>query len=890
MNYYNKTCSQVLEELKSNQETGLTQKEAKKRLNENGLNKLDEKKNINPLILFLNQFQSFIIYILIFAVIISFISHEYVEATIILIILIFNAVFGFIQEYNAEKSIQALKQLQALKTTVIREGKKDLIDSINLVPGDIIFLEEGNQIPADCRLLDEKLLQTSEAALTGESTSVSKHIEPIKGEVVIADRKNMIFSGTNVAKGKAIAIVISTGMQTQIGHIANMLNNTIDNQTPLQKKLESFGKWVGGITLLICALIFVVGVYKDGLFIYLFSGQYSTFLTLANDWFLTAISLAVAAVPEGLPAIVTIALAIGVKKMLSKNALIRKLPSVETLGETTIICSDKTGTLTKNQMTVKRIFTINSEAEVEGIGYNPHGSISKKINEMIFRIGNVCNDSTLIKNKGLWEITGDPTEGALIVSSKKAKYDYKKERKIWKKIDELPFDSERKLMTTINENINTKIAQVYTKGAPENILEICTHILDKDKVRLITKQDKENILNKNKEYALDALRVLGFAYKPYHKNRKEKFESNLVFVGLQAMIDPPHEDVKESIEKCHSAGIRVIMITGDNKHTAKGIANRIGIEGESINGIDFANLTKRQKLETLKNTNIFARVEPIHKRQIVEILQEQGEIVAMTGDGVNDAPAIQKADMGIAMGINGTDVAKQSSEMILLDDKFTSIVNAIEEGRGIYRNIKKFVNYLFSSNLAEVMVIFFAILLGMPLPMTAIMLLWLNLITDGLPALALSVDPNNNDLMKKPPKSATEKIMDKAMMFNVVYVAILITIAILSLFSWANGHYDSNLEKMQTIAFTAIIVMELVRLQAIRSEYNLGLFSNMYLIYAVIASLGLQLLVIYSPLNQFFGTTFLNLVDWAMIFIATFIVYILNKIGHDLRNKFRWFE
>ncbi len=887
LNYYNLSYNDTIKELKSNSQTGLSPSEVKTRQNKYGENKLTEKEKINPFILFINQFKSFIIYILIFAVIISFISKEYTEAIIILIILVFNAVFGFLQEYRAEKSIEALRKISALKTRVLRNEQIIQIDVSELVPGDIVILEEGDKIPADCRIIECKNLSVEEAALTGESVPVSKQVDEIKGNLTVADRKNMLFSGTIITKGKGRAIVTSIAMETEIGKIANLLNTTENEMTPLQKKLEQFGKWVASATLAICAIIFIVGVTKDGYLPLLFSGQFSEFVFASKDWFLTAISLAVAAVPEGLPAIVTIALALGVKAMVKKNALIRKLPSVETLGETTVICTDKTGTLTKNQMTVRKVWTIDSECEIDGIGYNPQGTLSKKIDNLIFRIGLLCNSASLLKEKNLWKITGDPTEGALLVSAKKADFNLDETNKLWKKIDEEPFDSDRKLMSTINENSKTKEKIVHTKGAPEQVLKICKKILDNGKIRNINDSDKKAILKQNENYASSALRVLGFAYKIY--NSKEKNESNLIFVGLQAMIDPPHLDVKEAIAKCNTAGIKVIMITGDNKITAAAIGKEIGIVGESMNGEDFAKLSESEKKKIIKKIRIFARVEPIHKMQIVKLLQEQGEVVAMTGDGVNDAPAIKAADMGIAMGINGTDVAKESSEMILLDDKFTSIVNAVEEGRGIYENIKKFVNYLFSSNLAEVLLIFFAIVLGLPLPMTAIMLLWLNLVTDGLPALALSADPKSDKLMSKPPKKASEGIMDKEMMFHVVYVGILITIAILALIVWAQNK-GFSLEKIQTIAFTAIIVMELVRLQAIRTEYNLGPFSNPYLVWAVCISLILQLIVIYTPINIFFGTVFLGFTDWTMILGATLIVFLLNTLGNFIQDKYHFFE
>ena len=891
MSFYNLSFEEVLKELKSDKDKGLSKKEVSSRIEEYGENMLKAKKGINPFVLFINQFKSFIIYILIFAVIISFISGEETEAIIILVILVFNAVFGFIQEYKAEKSIDALSKISAHTTRVVRDSDIEVIEVCGLVPGDIVLLEEGDKVPADCRIISLTLLQTAEAALTGESTSVSKKVEAISGDKTIGEQKNMIFSGTIITSGKARCIVCSTGMQTEIGKIADLISSATKELTPLQKKLESFGKYVASITLVICLLVFVVGVWKDGLFSILFAGDFIGFVFAAKDWFLVAISLAVAAVPEGLPVIVTVALAIGVKKMVKNNSLIRKLPSVETLGGTTVICSDKTGTLTENQMTVKSVWDINCESEITGSGYNPQGKIvNSKINSMLFRAGVLCNDSTYLKKEGMWVITGDPTEGALVVSGKKFGIEFKKIRSENERCDEVPFDSVRKLMSVVCLDKQSKKKTIFTKGAPEAIVSKCSRILDNGKVRKITKADIEKINSQNVTFGSSALRVLGFAYKEFKSTEKGlKMENNLIFIGLQAMLDPPHPEVHGSIVKCHKAGIRVIMITGDNIETAKGIASQIGIVGDSLEGSAFEKLSDLKKLHILKTTNIFARVEPKHKMEIVKILQKSGEVVAMTGDGVNDAPAIKKADIGIAMGINGTDVAKEASDMILLDDKFTSIVKAVEEGRGIYQNIKKFVNYLFSSNLAEVMLIFFAIALSFPLPMTAIMLLWLNLITDGLPAIALSVDPYSKTIMDEKPVRRTERIMDNVMAFKVVYVATLITIAILALIQFGNVN-GYSIEKIQTIAFTSMIVMELVRLQTIRSEYGLSMFSNMYLVYAVVFSLALQLLVLYTPLSHFFGTVALVGFDWFMILIATVFVGILNLVGHKLQDKYQWFE
>lgn len=898
MEYYRKSVEEVLKEFGVDSAKGLNPYEVEKRRAQYGLNELKAKKKINPLVLFFNQFRNFIIYILLFAVAISLLTGEYIDSVVILAILLFNAFFGFVQEYKAEKAIEALKKLIALKVKVLREGNVILVDAKELVPGDIMLLEEGNKISADARILESISLECSEASLTGESMPVSKISNALSDELTIADQKNMIFSGTIITKGKTNAIVVATGMNSEIGKIAGMVSEFREEQTPLQKKLEHFGKYLGIAILFICFIVFIMGIVKDGIFPLLLQGKIIDFILSAKTWFLIAVSLAVAAVPEGLPAIVTIVLALGVIKMTRRNAIIRRLPSVETLGETTIICTDKTGTLTKNEMTVRVAYSNLKDIKIEGEGYSVNGRVlceGKQISKnelLLFKIGVLCNNASLNINQNNVEIIGDPTEASLLVSAEKAGIKNQDLRNTWKRIMEEPFDSTRKMMSTVNVNPETKKAYVFTKGAPEQILEKCSRILINGKTIVLRDKLKKELIKKNDEFTKGALRVLGFAYKgPFHRASDIKgkdVENDLIFVGLQGMIDPPHSEVKDSIRKCHEAGIRVIMVTGDNKNTAEAIGHEIGIEGEGINGLDFAKLDRKEQFKLIDRVSIFSRVEPRHKMIIVELLQNKGEIVAMTGDGVNDAPAIKKADLGIAMGITGTDVTKEASDMILEDDNFTSIVNAVEEGRGLYENIKKFVNYLLSCNLGEVMVIFFAILLGWPLPMSAVMLLWLNLVTDGLPALALSVDPYPNNVMKNPPKKASEGILNKDMKFNIIYVSILITLGVLILFKWAMVHYAGSVEyidKIETIVFTSLVVMELTRIQAIRSEYKLGIFSNKYLIMAVASSLLLQLVIIYTPVRKLFGIATLSLIDWAMIILVSAVVFAASLFGVFIKKR-----
>ena len=884
MEFYNNKIDEVLSKFKTSSEQGITDNEHKLRQNVYGLNELTSKKKVNPIWIFLNQFRSFIIYILIFAVIVSFIAQESVDAIVILIILLFNAFFGFFQEYKAERAIDALKKLSGLKAKVIRDGKRVEVFSKDLVPGDIILLESGSKIPADGRIIEALGFEVSEASLTGESVPVSKFSKFISQKVSIAGMKNMVFSGTNVTKGRARVVVVATGMDTEIGKIAGLVNEPESELTPLQRDLESLGKWIGVVTLLICFLVFIVGVYNDGLLPLLFSGQIFEFILASKVWFLTAISLAVAAVPEGLPIVVTIALAIGTRKLLQKNVLIRKLPSVETLGETNVICSDKTGTLTSNQMMVRKVFVNGRLINFSGEGYSLDGAPDKKISEddeLLFRAGVLCNESKLEKVGDEHKAVGDPTEVAFLVSASKAGVDFESMQKSWKTVDEKSFDSIRKIMSTVNVDPKTREKFVFTKGAPEKVLEKCDRILINGETLEFTSEMKKKIISRNDSFAKDALRVLGFAYKPFSSSKD--IEENLIFIGLQAMIDPPHKEVYGAIERCKTAGIRVVMMTGDNINTATAVGREIGLVGTAMTGMDFEKLSEAEKLEKIKTNAIFARVEPSHKLEIVRLFQKSGMTVAMTGDGVNDAPAVKHANLGIAMGIMGSDVTKESSDMILQDDNFVSIVDAVEEGRGIYLNIRKFVNYLFSSNIAEVMIVFFSILLGWNLPFTAIMLLWINLVTDGLPALALSVDPSPKDTMTIPPRKSSEGIITRSMGFSVFYVSSLITLAVLGLFYYGFTNYD--LAYAQTIAFSALIVMELVRLQTIRAESKIGMFSNKYLILAVLGSFLLQLSVIYTPLSRFFGTVPIGLNDWGIILLVSFGVLVMNTLGSFVLRK-----
>ncbi len=870
---YGSDVPSVVALLGSDAKRGLSEAIAQERIKDFGLNEIKRESGVSALIIFLRQFKSFIIYILIFALVLSIFVKEYTDAWTIFIILILNASFGFFQEYRAEKSIEALKRLSSLKARVIRDGELQEIEAKFIVPGDIVVLEEGDKVPADGRIFESKSLAILESSLTGESVPSSKITEKISGVAVINDQKNMVFSGTLVTNGRGMCIVTATGMKTELGRIAHLLSDVEREDTPLQRQLNKFGKFVGVGVIAISVILFAIGIFKENLIDIFLAGNYKDFVVGSREWLLTAVALAVAAVPEGLPAVVTISLAIGVRRMLKKRSLIRRLPSVETLGETTVICSDKTGTLTKNEMTVRKTFTNLVDFDVSGEGYNLDGAISssgRKISEkdmLVLKIGALCNNSVLHINSRDVTITGDPTEAALLVSAGKVGIDYKKLNGEFVRVDEVPFDSNRKMMSTINQD--GKRFFVYTKGAPERVLDKCDRLFLHGRVVRLTAEYRKQILAKNSEYADDALRVLSFAYKEM-KSRNEKIEEGLIFVGLQGMIDPPKFEVKNYVARAREAGIRVIMVTGDNIRTAVAVAREIGLGGESIEGVHFAQLGDIEKRKIIAETNIFARVEPQHKLEIIRLLKERGDVVAMTGDGVNDAPALKQADIGVAMGIKGTDVAQESSDMILQDDNFSTIVSAVEEGRGIYSNIRTFVKYLLSANMAEVLVIALALMMSLPLPLTALMLLWINLVTDGLPALALSVDPYPTEVMKHPPRKKGEPLMNRATTFNVVVVAILISAGVLGAFTWGLQNYD--LAHAQTLAFATLVVLELARVYVVRIDSHINVLSNKWLALAVFASVLAMLAAIYTPLNEAFHTSVLGLGDWGIVAGITFVI------------------
>ncbi|MBW3002360.1 calcium-translocating P-type ATPase, SERCA-type [Candidatus Woesearchaeota archaeon] len=862
--YYQKSEKEVFQELQTS-EKGLSQSEAEERLKKYGPNTIEAAAKIHPLQILARQFKSPLVWILIAAMLISIFVKEYTDVYVIGAIVILNAILGFIQEYKAEEAIAALQKLISLKAIVMRSGMQKEVDAGELVPGDLLILETGEKVPADARIIDSINLQTQEASLTGESVPVKKATTTFHKALAVADRVNMIFSSTIITQGRGRAIVTATGMQTEIGKIAKLIKEAEPEPTPLQKKLAHLSGFLGIAVIAIALIVFGVGVlYGNPMF----------------SMFLAAVALAVAAIPEGLPAVVTVSLAMGVKTMAKRNALVRKLPSVETLGACSVICTDKTGTLTHNEMTVKKIYANDEIIEVSGSGYSPEGRFSRNPDQFkqLLLAGVLNNNASLKKENAAWEVIGDPTEAAVLVSAKKAKLDTEDLRVKCKRLGEIEFTSERKCMTTLNK-VGTKY-KAYTKGAPEVVLSMCNRALINGKVIRISRQQKEKILEVNEQFAKGALRVLGFAYKDVEgKVATKDVETNMIFLGLQGMIDPPRPEVKEAIQKCATAGIKVVMITGDHKSTAMAIAKQLGMKGKAITGLDLDHMEHFEDI--VEEIVVYARVNPTHKLKIIEALKKKGHIVAMTGDGVNDAPALKKADLGIAMGITGTDVAKEASDMILADDNFASIVSAVEEGRTIFSNIKKFVEYLLSSNMGEVLTIFIGILLKMPLPLIAIQILWINLVTDGAPALALSSEPAEPRTMKRPPRKVEEKIVNKKRGIMIFLIGIIMMLGTLGIFQWYNP--ETNLAYAQTIAFTTLMMYQMFNVINMRSEdysiFSLGLFSNKWLIGAILLSIGLQAAVVHLPfMNTIFGTVSLTALDWIYAIVISSSVLIFGEI------------
>ena len=853
--------------------SGLSQKEAESRLVHHGPNELIEKKKKGDIALFLDQFKSFLIGILLVAIIISFAVGELLDTFVISIIVLLNVILGYVQTKKAEEAIAALKRMAVPTVKVFREGQAKNISSRLIVPGDIIILAAGDRIPADCRIMKQMNLKVDESILTGESVPVVKHEGTIKGDVALHSRRNMIYSGTTLVYGRCEAVVVSTGMSTEFGKIAETLQAPED-ETPLQKKLDAFGKFLGYVFVAVCGVIFLLGVLRG---------------TPLFEMFITALALAVAAVPEGLLASITIALTFWISKMASKRAIIRRLTAVEGLGSVTVICSDKTGTLTVNEMTVKRVWTFEREMSVTGEGYDSGGDFlsgSKKMDVSRFpdvqkalKAGLLCNDAFSGR-----EHVGDPTELALLVSARKA--GIHDSRGSIKRIGEVPFDSERKMMSVLYETKDSDARSVWAKGAAESILKRCSFIMKGSRKVRLTTSDRKKVLEVNKKYASESFRVLAFAIKKVNSGDGIT-ENELVFLGLQAMMDPPRPEVKASIQQCKAAGIKVIMVTGDHKETAVAVAKELGLidEGSVITGDELEAMTDKQFDQHVGNITVYARVSPAHKVRITEALKRSGHIVAMTGDGVNDAPALKMADVGVAMGRTGTDVTREVADMVISDDNFATIVSAVEEGRGIYDNIRKTIAFLLSGNIAEVGVLLFAVLIGLPLPLAAAQILWINLVTDGLPALALSVDPVTKDVMSRPPRRKDEKLTDGMRAYIVDYPILLVASCLLLFVLSLNAGND--LIKSQTIVFTTIVLFELFQSFSCRSlERPVELFDNKYLLIAALIAISAQLLIMYvEPMQSMFKVAPLGVVEWVGIIFVSLVGFIYLEISKAMSSK-----
>jgi len=864
-------------------EDGLSRAAAARRLETYGPNEIREGDEISPLGIFVSQFQDVLIYILIFAALLSLAvgvlpgqEPNYVDAGLIAVILLGNGVFGFVQDYRAERAMEKLRELSSPESTVLRGGEKRTVDAAELVPGDVVVIEQGDAIPADARLIETTNLETMEAPLTGESASVAKSTAPVDADAPLAERSSMVYMNTDAVRGRGRAVVVETGMDTEVGGIATQIQAADEDRTPFQEEVDELGRRIGYGVIALIALVVLVQ--------FLFT-QANTIAIV-----LTAVTLAVAAVPEGLPAVVTLTLALGSQRMVEKNALVRRLPVVESLGAVDVILTDKTGTLTESQMTVRRLAFGDDVYEATGAGLDPEGTfrrdgetVDPAVLAPLLRCGLLCNNAERAPASEEAEYYGDPTEVALLVAAEKAGIEQGTSR-----VREIPFSSERKRMTVVVEDGGEHTA--YMKGAAETVLERCDRVLVDGEVESLTDEKRRELLGRNDAFAADALRVLGFARKDVSEPSadEESLERGHVFLGLQGMIDPPREEVDTAVTDCRAAGIRVVMVTGDNLETAKAIGAQIGFDPEgAMTGTEVERTSDDELERIMEDVEVFARMAPEHKVRVLHALQANDHRVAMTGDGVNDAPGVRGADVGIAMGIRGTDVTKEASDMVLQDDNFVTIRDAIAEGRGIFDNIRKFVNLLLSANVGEVLTVFAGVLVGTALfpdlfaaqsealILTPVMLLWINLVTDGLPALALGVDPKADDVLDREPRSRDEPVIDEQVAVSVLTIGVVLTVVGLGVFFEALATSQS-LVVAQTLLFTFFVVSEMGIIQLIRRRFGQTAFSNRWLVGAVALSLLLQLLVLYTPVADLFDVYAIDLAGWTRIGLALAVVLVGN--------------
>ena len=876
--WYNLSPDQSLKSVNSNR-NGLTDSEVKVRLEQYGYNELRTKRRTSPVIVFLRQFLSPLIYVLGAAAIISIVTQHYLDAWVIMGILLANAVIGFVQETRAERAMEALMKMAAPKTKVRRDGNVKYVASTEVVPGDIILLETGDKIPADARLIESSNLKTDEAILTGESMPVDKHTMTIEGEVEVADRKNMLYMNTIVNYGRAIAVVVRTGMSTETGKIAGALEEIVSQKTPLQRSISKLSRYIIVIVLSALAILILLGVLRGISWL---------------DIFYLAVAAGVSAIPEGLPAAVTVVLAVGMQIMARRNAIVRKLVAVETLGSATVICTDKTGTLTLNQMTVQSIYTDGKFIEVTGEGYMPQGEFKHKGSVFDYKdnkalqthlkIGLLCNDSLLAREETCCSIFGDSTEGALLVAAVKAGMDKEKMEAEYPRLDEIPFQSERQYMATMHPLDKGRV--VYIKGAPERILSLSKYILKRNQVTPLEKEDIQSINDANVSMAQKAMRVIATAYLEIPDELEELTEAEikgkLVFAGLSGMADPPREEVKEAIRLCRQAGIRVIMITGDHKITAESVARQLELpSGDAVTSAELRGMTDEELSEQIRHISVFARIEPLHKLKIVNALRSQGHIVAMTGDGVNDAPALKAADIGIAMGITGTDVTKEASEVVLADDNFASIVTAVDEGRAIFNRLRNVIFFLLSTNIGELLALILCVLFVGEAPLLALQILWVNLLTDMAVSIPMGLEPKHGNELKQPPRHPAVGLIFPGLILRIVFMAGLMSVGIFLVFNWAQARM--TLEEARTIAFCTMVAFEWFRAFNAKSDeqtaFKIGIFRNRWLLVTISAAILLQIAVVYVPFLQVaFSTVPISIDKWGIALLAGGSLFAIEEL------------
>ena len=886
---------EICRHFKVDPKKGLSKGEARRRLAQFGENNIREKKRKGPVAILLDQFKDFMVLVLLGATLISGLLEEFGDAITIIAIVILNAILGFIQEYRSERSFAALKKLSAPKGKVLRSGMVREIPAAEIVPGDIIVFEAGDRICADVRLVHAVNLQVDESPLTGESHTVEKGVAPLRtAPSSPGDALNMVFSGTMVTGGNGRGVAVATGMETEMGRIATLIQDVEVHSTPLQRRLARLGKILVVSCLVLCLFVVLLGLWRgEPLYMMLMAG----------------ISLAVAAIPEGLPAIVTVALALGVQRMLRRKAIVRRLPAVESLGCATFICSDKTGTITQNKMTVQRVATGGSSYDVSGDGYEPFGGFfcqRVQVNPLkdpdlsrVIQIAALCNNASLEQGTKPGDdsrlgVGGNPTERALLVCAAKAGVWRKKLERDYQRIEEFPFSADKKYMSVICRHDRTYLLMV--KGAPERVLDACTAIMDGGKIKRLDDKRRRQIINQIERMAADALRTIAVAERTldgYHPGlKREDVEKDLVFCGFFGLMDPPRPRIHEAIRSCHKAGIRVVMITGDHRNTALAIARQLNIllpRGKALTGSELDNMSDGELSRCIENVQVYARVNPEHKLRIVRCLKDKGHIVAMTGDGVNDAPAVKEADIGIAMGLTGTDVTKEAASLVLSDDNFNTIVAAVEEGRTIYDNIRKFIRFLLGCNFGEILVMLLAMLAGLPLPLRPIQILWVNLVTDGFPAMALGVDPSGDDTMRRPPRPPSEGVFARGLWTKIVSRGFLIGITTLLVFAYSLNS-DAGLIYAQTMALVTLVATQLIHVFECRSEYlpfwEVDLKKNIFLVLAVLVSFLLMLVIIYHPiLQRVFQTVPLYGKDWALVIAASLFPYVARYMFASLANS-----